>query len=231
MASYGPEAVIKMRGSEERVARSDGWWRRLRSRQTLRTFATFDRRFSPPFAYVAPDQACSLFPTRICLSLPLLFFSCLVSSRLVSRVPSRLPPLVSSRFALLASSRFPATTAPRSSSLALPPSSPPYSSSSSSSSSSSRFSSHSRSCVVQRRHFSRSAVIVRVFAGPPINRLVRAKPRTVAADAETRGFLASRARHRRSRSPSLTKPSSSFVSFVSPLVLRSRQIADRNGSR
>jgi len=76
--------------SEKRVARSDGWWRRLRSRQTPRTFATFDRQFLSSFR-MRRARSSSLLPSlsfspSLSLSLSLSFYFCpplLAPSRLI----------------------------------------------------------------------------------------------------------------------------------------------------
>lgn len=82
--------------SEKRVARSDGWWRRLRSRQTPRTLATFDRQFLssfrmrrarsssllPPLSFPLPPFL-SLFLSFVPLSSFLFFFFSSVLSRLL----------------------------------------------------------------------------------------------------------------------------------------------------
>jgi len=54
--------------SEKRVARSDGWWRRLRSRQTPRTFATFDRQFLSSFRMRRARSSSLLPPLSLHLS-------------------------------------------------------------------------------------------------------------------------------------------------------------------
>lgn len=70
--------------SEECVARSDGWWRRLRSRQTPRTLATFDRQFLSSFRMRRAWSSSPLLPPS--LSFSLFFFR-------PTFVLHRLPPL------------------------------------------------------------------------------------------------------------------------------------------
>lgn len=170
---YGPDAVIKMRGARN-------VWLDLTADGDV--FVP-DRRFGRSRRLIDGSLLLShtLLPIRLAPSFARLS-SPAVSSHLVS---SRLPPLVSSRFALLASSCYQHLV------LLCPVLRPFFRSSFFLLFHRLRFSSHS--VVWFGEGTSRPAVIVRVFAGPPINRLA-ARSR-VEVPNRTR-FLASRARHR-----------------------------------
>lgn len=170
-----------------------------------------DRRFgrsrrlidgsSPPFACVAPDHALSLF--RSSLSLSLSSFH-LVSSRLVS-----VPVFV--RSSLLGSRASRVISCPCFSFYLLLPSS---------TSGLDSPVTHSQSVPRSEKALRAPPFIVRVFAGPPINRLAARCPRPLSPPLPR--FLArhSSSRHRvQGRPTNQTKPkpkNSSFV-FLSPL--------------
>lgn len=141
-----------------------------------------DRRFgrsrrlidgsSPPFAYVAPDHSRSLFRSlSLCLSL---FSSCLVSSRLVS-----VPVSVFLRSSLLGSRASRVISRP-SFFLLRPPS---YLLLPSSTSGLDSPVTHSQSVLRSEKALRAPPFIVRVFAGPPINRLAARCPRPRSAPA------------------------------------------------